>query len=531
MYLDSNDKLKKNLKECLKYSPNDQKQPLNNNNSSHDVDMDGKPIGGAQQLAGATQVKKIKMNPEDVYNNIIIDESQLIHHQSNNKENNIVDIAMSMASVGGVAGTTVTATAPNSVVHAATNGPTKKMKTSRPSKSRKKANSTMVQMAATNNHDPKNILYENDANLLDMNNGNGTDASELQYIILQSDTKIFSCSNCEQQFISEDFLKQHIQKAHPIVTELVQTPALSPMSLNQQQQQLIYLCHFCESKQFTSEIQLSHHMFIHSEISNGTLSDNPFPFCSCEHCLPLTGEKMIVGEDPTEAELAVAMQQQIEEPPRQVVQTTTTITASGKQQTLYSCSVCNKSTFKTEHRLKKHMRIHRNEQPFSCDICHKVYNASSSLKTHQRMAHGGVTNQQNATNHVIQQQQQQQQVTIENNVGIATTTAVTMAGDGKSQQNVSGTINSSMDAGPVQCSTCNKTFTKAYQLSVHMNTVHDKDRQYSCQYCSYRFSTAQKLNAHMRQHIESNDVILTTTQENEEDDTSNVEKITEITME
>lgn len=55
-------------------------------------------------------------------------------------------------------------------------------------------------------------------------------------------------------------------------------------------------------------------MYIHSEITAGTLSDNPFPFCSCEHCLPLQGEteKMIVGDGTTEAEL-VAMQQTIEE--------------------------------------------------------------------------------------------------------------------------------------------------------------------------------------------------------------------------
>lgn len=140
---------------------------------------------------------------------------------------------MSMAGGSTVVGSTVTTV--NSVVHNVSNGPAKKMKTSRPSKSRKKSNQTMVQMAATNHHhDNKQQLIYDDTNILDMNNGNGTDASELQYIILQSDTKIFSCSNCEQQFISEDFLKQHIQKAHPIVTELVQTPALSPMSMNQQ---------------------------------------------------------------------------------------------------------------------------------------------------------------------------------------------------------------------------------------------------------------------------------------------------------
>lgn len=88
MYLESHDKLKKNLKECLKYSPNDQKQPLNNNNSGHDADIEMK--NGPTTAAGTMRGTKIKLSAEDVYSNIIIDESQLLH-QSNNKENNIVD--------------------------------------------------------------------------------------------------------------------------------------------------------------------------------------------------------------------------------------------------------------------------------------------------------------------------------------------------------------------------------------------------------------------------------------------------------
>lgn len=77
MYLDSHEKLKRNLKECLKYSPNDQKQPLNNNNSTHDGEMDAKNSGATT----TTNVKgaKIKFVADDAYNNIIIDESQLLH--------------------------------------------------------------------------------------------------------------------------------------------------------------------------------------------------------------------------------------------------------------------------------------------------------------------------------------------------------------------------------------------------------------------------------------------------------------------
>lgn len=222
-------------------------------------------------------------------------------------------------------------------------------------------------------------------------------------------------------------------------------------------------------------------MYIHSEISAGTLSDNPFPFCSCEHCLPLQSDKMIVGDvEPTEADL-VAMQQTIqtiEEPqPPQQLQPTAPIrqivqTASGKQQTLYSCSVCNKSTFKTEHRLKKHMRIHRNEQPFSCDICHKVYNASSSLKTHQRMVHGGVTN-----NSLAQ---------------------AAVANTNQTNDNMDKTCDDSEAEGLVQCSICLKTFTKLQQLNVHMSTAH---------------------------------AMTTSANETEDDDPSNTDKITDIAME
>lgn len=77
MYLESHEKLKKNLKECLKYSPNDQKQPLNNNNSTHDGDLDAKN----SVATTATNIKgaKIKISADDAYNNIIIDESQLMH--------------------------------------------------------------------------------------------------------------------------------------------------------------------------------------------------------------------------------------------------------------------------------------------------------------------------------------------------------------------------------------------------------------------------------------------------------------------
>lgn len=105
----------------------------------------------------------------------------------------------------------------------------------------------------------------------------------------------------------------------------------------------------------------------------------------------------------------------------------------------------------------KHMRIHSNQRPFSCQICKKEYNASSSLKAHQRMAHGqNMNNSENAA------------------------------------------ANGTNAASLLQCTICKKTFVKPYHLSVHMSTVHNAERPNGCPYCSYRFSTSSKLSAHVR---------------------------------
>lgn len=504
MYLESHNKLKTNLKECLKYGPGDGQESAHQQHQNNNVQSLEASVQRQHQIeVEAKMVKSERIESDDPYNNIIIDETQLIHHQnqtSSNKENNIVDMAMSMASM-------------NTIPEPQKNGVPKRAIAR--GKSRKKSKATAAaqhQMMATDDQRYDN----NDTNLLDISNGNANaTAQELQYIILQSDTKIFSCNNCEQQFISEDFLKQHMQKAHPVLSELVQTPTLSPMAIHPQSQ-LIYLCHLCESKQFTSEIQLSHHMFIHSEIAAGTLSENPFPICSCDHCLPLTHDKMSIGEyetDQTQNEMVMeqhaqhAQQMQTEQvttnQPTKVIRHTE---ADGSVTTLYSCSVCNKSTFKTNARLLKHMRIHSNQQPFACEICQKVYNASSSLRTHQRMVHNMVAksgSNENGGNAVV--------AAATNNASSVSSSASSAAASAKNDN--------AIIEGGLQCSICERSFSTTNLLTTHMNTVHSKDEQrYTCQYCNYRFVSAAKLATHVKEHMDTNDVMLTTKTEDIETD-------------
>lgn len=468
MYVESHNKLKKDLLSYLKYSPNEEEnqQIRLEQQQHHDQQM---VVSGDDHMDQHTLDQPKQMGNKKPAN------------RKNNKTNNIVNMAMSMA-----------------------NSTTSSKKSSR--RKKKKTNDESV---------------FDDQNMIDMSGNNAASNADLQYIILQSDTKIFNCGNCEQQFISEEFLKQHMKKAHSIEVEIIDPAAAAAAAaqqqaaeqqaaheqqaqLLQQQQvdqlhiaqnilphtQLIYLCHLCENRQFTSEIQLNHHMFIHQEINAGTLTDNPFPICSCDHCFAIptanqqiteTIEQKPLSEPPPLALSSNTMQhqqQQHQHHQQQKVSTNATgkkVVNNVKGPATYSCNVCGKSSFKTNNRLMKHMRIHSNSRPFACEICKKEYNASSSLKAHQRMTHN-----MTSSGEVVA-------------TGGNGTIAVSTVGVNGTNAPATTVINSAL-----QCSICAKTFLKPYHLTVHMNTVHDKDRPHPCSQCSYRFSTQSKLSAHVR---------------------------------
>lgn len=477
MYVESHNKLKKNLISCLKYSPNDdENQQIQQEQQQQQDQQMGTVASGNEQQEQSHQQPKQVPNKKSA-------------NRRNNKTNNIVNMAMSMA---------------NST-------------TTSKSKSRRKKKKS---------HSGESAVFD-DQNMIDMSGGNAATNADLQYIILQSDTKIFNCGNCEQQFISEEFLKQHMKKAHSIEVELIDPAAAAAAQAAAQQQaaqaaaeqqaqeqqaqllqqqqeqmqiaqtiltqphtQLIYLCHLCENRQFSSEIQLSHHMFIHQEINAGTLTDNPFPICSCDHCfaIPTTNQQITetieqkpMSEPPPLAlssnAIAAATHQQQQQQQKVGLSTNETgkkVVNNVKGAATYTCNVCGKSSFKTNNRLMKHMRIHSNSRPFACEICKKEYNASSSLKAHQRMTHN-----------------------MNSGGDMATTggngTGGTMAGGNGTNAAAVAAANSAL-----QCTICAKTFAKPYHLTVHMNTVHDKDRPHPCPHCSYRFSTSSKLSAHVR---------------------------------
>lgn len=108
---------------------------------------------------------------------------------------------------------------------------------------------------------------------------------------------------------------------------------------------------------------------------------------------------------------------------------------------LHVCSICKKG-FTSLPYLRKHLRSHSGERPFTCTICYKHFLCSSHLTIHLR-THTGER--------------------------------------------------------PYACSTCGKRFTQQSSLKTHQS-VHSGLRPYSCSHCGKSYTLMHHLKRHMGTH-------------------------------
>ena len=54
----------------------------------------------------------------------------------------------------------------------------------------------------------------------------------------------------------------------------------------------------------------------------------------------------------------------------------------------YKCPFCVKIILGSRANMKRHIRIHTGEKPFSCDHCLKTFSHSGNLYSHVRNVHG-----------------------------------------------------------------------------------------------------------------------------------------------
>ncbi|KAL2104398.1 hypothetical protein ACEWY4_001266 [Coilia grayii] len=108
---------------------------------------------------------------------------------------------------------------------------------------------------------------------------------------------------------------------------------------------------------------------------------------------------------------------------------------------LHVCSICKKA-FSTLPYLRKHLRSHSGERPFTCSVCYKHFLCSSHLTIHLR-THTGER--------------------------------------------------------PYACHTCGKRFTQQSSLKTHQS-VHSGLRPYSCPHCGKNYTLMHHLKRHMGTH-------------------------------
>ncbi|KAK7901307.1 hypothetical protein WMY93_018076 [Mugilogobius chulae] len=135
----------------------------------------------------------------------------------------------------------------------------------------------------------------------------------------------------------------------------------------------------------------------------------------------------------------------------------------------FSCTTCNK-TFSTKTHLRVHTRTHTGERPYSCSECHKTFSQVSALKAHKRTH----TGEKPFSCSVCKQ-------------------------DFREVSGLKRHMSQHTGEKPFSCSTCSKTFSTKFNLHVHMRT-HTGERPYSCSTCNKAFSTSSDLRSHVRSH-------------------------------
>ena len=157
----------------------------------------------------------------------------------------------------------------------------------------------------------------------------------------------------------------------------------------------------------------------------------------------------------------------------------------------HRCSVCD-SLLGNATSLKRHMRVHSGEKPFSCDLCKQAFARKATLSNHYAAIHlrkQGLASKHNAPIHPREQGQK----------GFACPYCARLLAN---LESLNGHIMIHTGEKPFPCDLCEKAFRKKWLLRDHETIVHKRNTlvQYKCPKCPKMFVRKAVLSEHLLIH-------------------------------
>lgn len=137
---------------------------------------------------------------------------------------------------------------------------------------------------------------------------------------------------------------------------------------------------------------------------------------------------------------------------------------------VYRCDICDKNML-TKRGFVRHVRIHRDERPFTCHVCGRQYRSHPDLTRHLRSVHDKVKNYP------------------------CDICARSFANKGTRDDH----RRTHTGERPYMCHTCGKAFATANSIYIHRRT-HSDYFGHHCTTCSKKFRRRQQLTHHLRTH-------------------------------
>ena len=271
---------------------------------------------------------------------------------------------------------------------------------------------------------------------------------------------------------------------------------------SEQASRKLYKCDFC-SKEFITVSRLKRHVMTHTE-------EQPYKCTLCE---------MVFNEK--DNAISHIASHGIANPEALIMPMLKDEASNAQGAGKHTCEYCDKR-FISPWKLKRHKSVHTGQKPFYCVVCNKTFTEKNKLENHLKASHPNDVRQLD----IERPHEEGDLVKVEPSFSILSTTSVATTQASSEQHDEGITIVLSSQDTPVapevhQCPVCNEVFATVYQLSDHVQFLHDeksveqatdnlsaansddkKPLKYTCEVCGKGFITPSKLKRHGFSHGE-----------------------------